>query len=175
MKLNEIKLTTDIQIKTYLPFVRKKVLIEDIIEKIIKQDENGLMKVDYAYLDFCLDCRILQEYCDIDLSGDFDLVEEYDRICIDGIMNKIKTNIGEDLVYFTTLLNKEIEQRIKNHNSIAGVLARAINSLPNEKEIKKIIKYAGNTFNKLNPDNLKAIGIDGLINEIRARKLKEVK
>ena len=34
---------------------------------------------------------------------------------------------------------------------------------------------AGDTFNKLNPDNLKAIGIDGLINEIRARKLKEVK
>lgn len=165
MLITEIKSIEDIkETKTYLPFLQKEYIVNNIIETVTEIDENNMEKINFVHLDFFFDIEILKYYFNIEVPADIEtevLINTYDNLCENDIIAQLKMRISDDYDYLTGLIDKEIKQKIENNNSISAVLAKTLNkiasSLPDGKEMQKIINSIPKALNKIDKGNLEAI------------------
>ena len=165
MLITEIKSIDDItETKTYLPFLQKEYIVNNITETVTEVDENNMVKINFIHLDFFFDIEILKYYFDIEIPADIEtteLINAYDYLCENDIIAQLKMRIEEDYEYLVGLLDKEIKQKIEINNSISAVLSKTLNkiasSLPDEKSMQKIINSIPKAINKIDKGNLQAI------------------
>ena len=156
-------------IKKYIPFIEKKILCENIIDGCLETSENGLLICNNFMKKMLLDLKIIGTYTDIEFSEN--VVDDYDFLAENKIIDKIKESIDDsELDFIKSMVNKEIEQKIRIENSIENVLSQKLQQLiikiPDQKGIKKIMNDIPKQINKIKPENLEILkGIIGNQNE----------
>jgi len=167
MKVTEIKELIEqgrdigdiIQIKQYISFVEKKLMCENIINTCLI-DNNGILSCDIAMKKLSTDMAILTNYCDIEFGDKF--IEEYDWLCEQGIVKYVNENMnGEERYFIFNLIYEGIEEQIRSSNSVEAILSRGINKLidklPNDKQIKSLIKVASKEMKNFDPQKFEQI------------------
>lgn len=150
-----------IEIKHYIPFIEKKILIESIIDGSIEYEDNGLVSVNLFIKELNEKLGIIVNYTNIEIDGE-NTVRDFDVLCELGIIDYILNNMNKNEIYFIEdMICESIEQRIKLENSVEGILSKGINKivekLPNEKSIKKILNDIPKSVNKIKPENLEIL------------------
>lgn len=147
-------------IKKYIPFIEKKILCEDIIDGCLEVNENGFLVVNNFMKKMLLDLKVVVAYTDIEFGEN--VVNDYDFMVENKIIDKIKESIDDsELDFIESMVNKEIDQKIRIENSIESVIAsklqQLISAIPSEKSIKKIMNDIPKQINKIKPDQLSII------------------
>ena len=144
-------------IKKYIPFIEKKILVEDIIDGCLETNENGLLVVNNFMKKMVLDLKVVIAYTDIEFGEE--IVNDYDFMVENKIIDKIIESIDDsELDFIESMVNKEIDQKIRIENSIEGILAnkldKLIDKLPTDKQIKSLSKSLVKDINKMDWDKL---------------------
>lgn len=152
--------TNNFNIKRYIPFIEKKILVEDIIDGCLEFNENGLLIVNNFMKKMLLDLKVVIAYTDIGFSED--VVNDYDFMVENKIIDKIKEFIEDsELDFIEIMVNKEIDQKIRIENDLSSIVAskleKLINSIPDEKSIKKLMTEAKKQINGIKPQNLEIL------------------
>jgi hypothetical protein len=159
--LKEGKSLSDlIQLKSYIPFVEKKILCDKIIEGSL-YEENGMLLCNYYDKKLFIEISIINNYTDIELDEE-NIVGDYDILCELGITEYILENMNfEESFFIYEMIGNIIKQKIKITNSVENILAKGLNTLlnklPNDKQIKSIIKTASKELQKFEPEKLKSL------------------
>lgn len=163
-KIKLLDITTEkefggIVIKKYINFSIKKVMISNILESA-KIQQDGLTKIDYAFLKIIKDVVVISQYSNIEIEDD--IIYAYDYLKENKIIEYIFSKIDKDeIAFIDEVLKAEIEQIYRLDNSIENILSKTLNNLiakfPNEKEINKIIKEIPKSINKIKPETLEII------------------
>lgn len=153
-----------IDVKQYLPSIVKISIINKILDFCIIENENGLKRVNYSWLEIFKTVFIISNYTNIDI--DNFKVEElfgiYDQFQENGIYNYVIDKIcKKEIEFIDNILKKEIEQVLTIDNGIGSILAKTLNriveKLPDEKGIKSLLKDLPKQINKINPEKLKYV------------------
>lgn len=149
--------------RTYIPFLEKKLIIEELIS-ICTYEENGLIKVDLFDKQLFTDLKILSSYFDVENDLEVnELMELYDLLmkdnCFSIFEQCVKTEWDNDILTLREMLESSLNEYVKNNNSLEGIVAKGINKLidklPDEKGMSKLIKDLPKQVNKVDPDKLK--------------------
>jgi len=144
-----------IEIKNYLPFVEKTLLVEDLIEACIEITDNNMKKINYVQKQLHWDLFIVMNYTNIELDAD-DITGQYDFLKENGIMHGVMNRI-EKSEYFELegLFEDSLRQEIRIANSIEGVIANSVQSLiakiPEGKQLDKWINKFSKTLKDFDP------------------------
>ncbi len=153
MKISELKVLLTqgrkpeelgIEIKPYIPFIEKKMLVEAILDGCIQIDGNGVYTCDYFMKKLLFDMKVIISYTNIDFSEDT-AVEEYDFLVENKILEYVIKKIdNEELHHIYEFLYDELQQKIEIGNSLANIVAigitKLIDKFPNDKQIKSLSK-----------------------------------
>lgn len=150
-----------IEIKHYLPFIEKKILIENIVDGSIEYDENGLAKCNLFIKELNEKIGIIVNYTNIEIDSE-NTVRDFDVMCELGIIDYVLNNMNKNEKYFIEdMICEGIDQKVRLENSVEGILSKGINKivekLPNEKSIKKILNDIPKSVNKIKPENLEIL------------------
>lgn len=167
------ELTKDqIEIKQYIPFIQKQLLVNQIVNMCLEEDHNGLLKCNFFNKKLALDSEVVIMYTNLEFNEE-NFLEQYDFLVESKLMDYI---IGEiDGVEYDTIIDAvfyEIEERQKLGNSIEGVLANKLtvllNKIPDEKSIKALVKSLVKEVNKL--DNSKFGQLKDTFNKVVSKQ-----
>lgn len=162
--LKEGKSLSDlIQLKSYIPFVEKKILCDKIIEGSL-YEENGMLLCNYYDKKLFIEISIINNYTDIELDEE-NIVGDYDILCELGIVEHILKCLDDDEKYFIyDMVEDGICQKIKIGNSMESVVKKGLDKFVNiidknmnVKEINKLIKTASKELQKFEPEKLKSL------------------
>lgn len=166
-----VNIESIIEIKPYISITIKQILIDSIIKSSTDYDDKtGLTKINYCNLELFKNIYILQAYTNLLLDNE-NIINEYDYLEQNGIMNLIYECINEDeLFMIDKILNKQIEQDLKLSNSIEGIISNnlnlfqsklddVINMIPtiDEKSIDSWMQLASKTISNFDPRKMKMI------------------
>lgn len=158
-KIREQKyeITTDLNIKSYIPLTEKKILIEKILDICIIEEE--IKRIDFSLKEFAYEIMLLKLYSNINIETD-DIIEIYDELKYQGIINEVLNLIPDsEKEFIDYVLQKEIEQIQLVDNSLSSVVNKQMNKLisklPDQKGIEKLIKELPKQINKLDPSKFK--------------------
>jgi len=145
-----------VEIKPYLSYVEKKILCDKIIEESLEQNENGLFLCNFFNKKIAKDISIIVNFTNIEFEQ---TIQDYDYLSEQGIVDYVLNNMNQnDKVFIDEMVDKNIEQRIKLFNSIEGILAnkmdKLIEKLPNDKQIKSLLKSLVKDLNKFDWDKI---------------------
>lgn len=164
---NTASFMDEIPTRNYLPIFTKKYLVNSVCSDVVEFDENGLAYVDEIQKKISISIVTLIHYCDIEMTQDTDednaddIVETLDLLYETGVYNCIEEYIGEDLNELKLAVETEIENIKLRNNSLESIVAKGlskiVNTLPNDKQIKSIIKTASKEFQKFEPSKMKEI------------------
>lgn len=154
----------ELNIKTYLPLLNKKILVDNICTDIIEYDENGLAFVNEVQKKITLCISTLLNFCDVEILEEDnmeDVIEVLDLLFESGKYNEIEGYIGSDLDELLWAVEAEIENIKLRNNSLESIVAKGlnkiINTLPNDKQIKKLMAEIPKQINKIKPEQLRLI------------------
>jgi len=161
-----------IEIKKYLNFVEKKILCDKVLNGAISLNKNGIMSVNRYNLRFFTDLVLIENYTNIEIDNE-NVVSDYDFLCEQDIIKKIKELIPEDELYFIhNAIYEGIDDKLEESNSIGAVLANKLNKLieiidknTNPKEIKSFIKVLSREFKDFDINKLEQI--KSLVNKLK--------
>lgn len=157
----------DLEIKSYIPLIQKKNIIENIIN-ISFVEENGIYKIDYVMKELFTILGVFINYTNkeipelyIDKNLNIEKAFElYDYLIELGIYDNLVLKI-DDIAALLDLLENEVIQKKDILNSIEGILANGINKLieklPSDKELIKMAKSLTKDLSKLNPEKMKYV------------------
>lgn len=148
-----------LNIKNYLSYVDKKIICEYIVERSLDIDNDGLVYCDYFIKEIAFNVEVLRKYANLEFNNEH-LIEEYDELVKLGIINIIKMCLNpSELKFIETMIDKEIEQRIKIENSLSKVMSKTLNRFidmvdknTNPKELRKLSKSLLKDLNNFNWD-----------------------
>ena len=148
----------DVEIKSYLSTIEKKIIVDNIINGCIEMDENSIMKVNFFNKKLISDISLITNYTNLIFSDD-NSIDDYDFLSQYKILNHIIEHIDSDeLDFIEYMVENELEQQIKIGNSLESVIAKGLNKLiekiPDEKSMNKLINNIPKVLNKVNPENL---------------------
>ena len=160
MLINENLKISDIDIKHYIPFAHKQLLCEKVIDVSTLVDENGIVSCSYFLKKLVTDINIMSFYTDLEFNEN--TAEDYDFLVQSGLFDDILDHINDgELDFIDEMVNKSIEQKISIGNSLSNIVAikleKLINSIPNEKTLKKLMNDIPKQLNKIKPENLNLI------------------
>lgn len=149
-----------IQIKPYISFIEKKIACDKIIDGSL-YEEDGMLACDYYNRKLFTEVFIVSNYTNIELDEE-NIVGDYDILCELGITEYILENMNfEESFFIYEMIGNIIKQKIKITNSVENILAKGLNTLlnklPNDKQIKSIIKTASKELQKFEPEKLKSL------------------
>ncbi|HHX70065.1 MAG TPA: hypothetical protein GX708_18705 [Gallicola sp.] len=151
----------ELHIKTYLPLIHKKILVDNICTDLIEYDENGLAFVNEIQKKISISVAVLINFCDIEILEEDnmdDVIETLDLLFETGKYSEIEEYIGNDLDELKLAIETEIENIKLRNNSLESIVAKGlnkiINTLPNDKQIKKLIAEIPKQINKIKPEQL---------------------
>lgn len=135
MKISEIKEKNlgveDLEIKKYLPFVHKKLITDNIVNGLVIE-ENGIKKISYPDKTLAIDFAIINNYTNIELREET-ASEDYDYLKETGLLDEIIDEINKgdkfELYELRQFIENSIEQKIRNSNTIEGILGIAMDKL----------------------------------------------
>ncbi|MFA5248819.1 MAG: hypothetical protein WC415_06450 [Patescibacteria group bacterium] len=162
IKISEIvKDFSNIQINSYIPFIIKKNMIDNILDICISIDVDGFKRVDPATKIMATEFSICNQATNIDLSEEVSLTA-YDELKKSGAIKYIMNNIDVDEISF---IKNCIDEKIKEiyivDNSFQGVVSKTLNKLiekiPDSKEINKLIPKIGKELSKISPETLELL------------------
>ena len=158
-----------INIKPYLSHVEKKILSENIIKGSLDKNENDLVVCDFFNRELTKNIGIIVNYTDIEINND-EFLEDYDTLSELGIIDYVLNNMNKSDRYFIKdMVSKCIEQEINIGNSIESIAQKGINDLkviieegiakiveklPSDKQIKSLSKTLIKDVNKLDWDKV---------------------
>jgi hypothetical protein len=154
-----------IEIKSYIPFITKKLICESIVNGCISEsEENGLLFCDYYMKRLLTDISFVVNFTNLEIEED-KYVENYDYVSEFGILDYILNKINDsDCFFINYMVDEEIETKLKICNSLEGIVAKGIEKFisivdknMNSKEISKIIKLAGKELKNFDPNKYKEI------------------
>jgi hypothetical protein len=184
IKLSEIKSKEDykkISIKPYLSFSFKKVIINNILNLSKIENEQNLVKIDYALLEMIKNIMLINNYSDLDLSEYEDIFQAYDLMQENGVLEYIFGEIPiKEIDFFDMILEQEITQLLTVENSVSGVLAKALNKLvdriPDSAEINKMIPKLSKEISKISPETMEILkGITKIDTPVKTTKTTKPK
>ena len=160
MLINENLKISEIDIKHYIPFAHKQLLCEKVIDVSTLVDENGIVSCSYFLKKLVTDINIMSFYTDLEFNEN--TAEDYDFLVQSGLFDDILDHINDgELDFIDEMVNKSIEQKISIGNSLSNIVAikleKLINSIPNEKTLKKLMNDIPKQLNKIKPENLNLI------------------
>jgi len=154
----------ELNIKSYLPLLHKRVVVNQILDDIISYDENGLAFVDNTQKTITVSLSVLLNYCDIELSENpdtNDIIDVLDLLFENNTYEEIQNKIGNDVYDLLWLVDEEVENLKMKKNSLESIVAKGINALllkiPSDKELAKLIKTASKEFQKFDPQKMKHV------------------
>lgn len=160
----------NINVKNYIPFIEKKLLVNDVVNSCLEINEDGFLICDNFMKKLLLDLKIIIAYTDIEFGEN--IIEEYDFLAENKIINIVKKSISKDeLDFIYKMTDKEIKQRMNIENSLANVMIKVTNNiikkLPDEKEIEGLLDKTSETLNNVDLKNIELLKniVDGEINE----------
>jgi hypothetical protein len=184
IKLSEIKSKEDykkISIKPYLSFSFKKVIINNILNLSKIENEQNLVKIDYALLEMIKNIMLVNNYSDLDLSEYEDIFQAYDLMQENGVLEYIFGEIPiKEIDFFDIILEQEITQLLTVENSVSGVLAKTLNKLvdriPDSAEINKMIPKLSKEISKISPETMEILkGITKIDTPVKTTKTTKPK
>ena len=148
-----------VDVKSYLPFVEKKMLCNSIIGDCLEEDD-GILMCDYFTKKIAMDIGFIVNYSDIELGEDF--VEEYDFLVENKVAQYIFSNIDEDeMLFMYSMVNEVLNEKLRINRSIESVLSKGMSMLiqriPTDKQIKSIIKLLSKELKTFEPEKLKSL------------------
>ncbi len=154
----------ELNIKKYLPLLHKKVLVNQICDDVIFYDENGMAYVDYIQKQISTYLVVLLNYCDLQMDEGMpveNIISILDSLIELGWYKRIEQIIGDDVYEFYCIIDEEIESIKERSNTVEAIIARGVNTLinklPDDKQIKSIIKVVSKELNKFDPEKLTQI------------------
>lgn len=156
-KIKEGKLFEDlgIEVKKYLPFVEKTLMVEDLIEACIEIADNNMKKINYVQKQLHWDLFIIMNYTNIELDAE-DITGQYDFLKENGIIASVIDKIlREEYRELELLFEESLNQEKNLANSIEGVIANSVQSLiakiPEGKQLDKWINKISKTIKDFDP------------------------
>jgi hypothetical protein len=139
-----------VEIKNYLPFVHKQIMINNILKACLQTDENSIMTCDNFAKKMAKDMQYVVNFTNLEFSDDF--MEEYEYLVSNKLIKNITAYIDSDeLIFIDNILDKEIEQRININNSLSNIIAinlnKVIDKIPTTKDLQKLIKTTKKELN----------------------------
>lgn len=154
----------ELNIKTYLPLLNKKILIDNICTDLVEYDENGMAFVNEIQKKISIAIAVLLNYCDVEILEEDnmdDIIETLDLLFKTGEYYKIEEYIGNDLSELLWAVETEIENIKLRNNSLESIVAKGLNKiiekLPDKKQIRSLSKSLIKDINKLEPEKLKYV------------------
>ncbi len=151
----------ELHIKTYLPLIHKKILVDNICTDLIEYDENGLAFANEIQKKISISIAVLLNYCNIEILEEDnmdDVIETLDLLFKTGEYYKIEEYIGNDLDELKWAVETEIENIKLRNNSLESIVAKGLNKLveklPNDKQLKSLSKSVIKDINKLDWDKV---------------------
>lgn len=158
---NKILKPEELEIKKYLPLLNKKILVDNICADIVEYDENGIAFVNEIQKKISIAIAVLLNYCDVEILEEDnmgDIIETLDLLFETGKYSEIEEYIGNDLDELKLAIETEIENIKLRNNSLESIVAKGlnkiINTLPNDKQIKKLMAEIPKQINKIKPEQL---------------------
>lgn len=155
--------------RTYIPFLEKQVIAENILDMCI-DNVDGAVKTNILDNQFFIDLKLISAYFEVENDTNYEqLIEFYDLLKSSGKLLAMKIYIGEDWVDFESKLKESIQanmEELRNEyikeNSIENQLRRfldqIITNLPDDKKIKSMIKAVKKEFNGFKWDKNSVLG-----------------
>jgi len=149
-----------IKTKNYLSIAHKGVIIDSIVEECLAYDDSGMLKCDFLNKEISINIQLLLNYSNIELDCQEDeFVEYYDFLDSCGFFDYVIESVDDsEIETISDLLECEIMQRLEIENGLGGVINRnlqnLIEKLPNDKQMKSIIKLAKKEINGLDMSKL---------------------
>lgn len=155
--------------RTYIPFLEKQVIAENILDMCI-DNVDGAVKTNILDNQFFIDLKLISAYFEVENDANYEqLIEFYDLLKSSGKLLAMKIYIGEDWVDFESKLKESIQanmEELRNEyikeNSIENQLRRfldqIITNLPDDKKIKSMIKAVKKEFNGFKWDKNSVLG-----------------
>ena len=184
MKISELKQQIEegknykdiIEFISYIPFVKKEILCDSIVDGCIKE-ENGMIICDHYMKQLTTDIMLINNYTNLEFNEE-SYVEEYDYLCENDIVDYVVGKIKKSETYFIqNMVWKEIKNRMKINNTIEGILNRGLNKLADiinnnldPKKLNKLIKTAGKELRDLDFNKLE--GLKGIIDVLEGKNIK---
>lgn len=141
-----------IQITPYLPFAHKQVLCLNVVNSCLEQNDDGLLTCNFFTKKLMQDISILVNYTDFETSEN--LLEDYDILCQDGILELMLNSIDKkEIKFIEEMVDKSIEQTLRLENSIESIVSKGLNKLldklPTDKQLKSLSKSLVKDLGKL--------------------------
>lgn len=128
-KANKKDAIQKINVKTYLPFLTKKLVIESLVKDLLF-DNNGVYEYNAMDKYFTYTLAAITVYTDLEFSTDDEgYYAEYDELVQSGAFGEILEIVGDDYKvfyqFFETTFHTELEQK----NSVSLQAGRVLSSL----------------------------------------------
>ena len=162
IKISEISPDcSNIIIDSYIPFIIKKNMIDNILDICVSVDEDGFKRIDYATKIMATEFSICNQATNIDLSEE-DSLTAYDNLKKSGAIKYIMDNIDiKEISFIESCVNEKIKEMYIVDNSIQAVISKVLNKLiekiPDSKEINKMIPRIGRELAKISPETLELL------------------
>lgn len=157
-KENKSDALKQIHIKTYLPFLTKRQLVNLVLENILI-DKDGVYVYNAMdkYMSYTL--VALTTYTDLVFStNDQEYYEEYDALVISGALGEIFGKIGDDYHVFLRFFEESFQTELDQKNSIQLQASRVLSSIESaidlaidtldSKKVQAAIKLFAEKINK---------------------------
>lgn len=184
MKISELKQQIEegknykdiIEFISYIPFVKKEILCDSIVDGCIKE-ENGMIICDHYMKQLTTDIMLINNYTNLEFNEE-SYVEEYDYLCENDIVDYVVGKIKKSETYFIqNMVWEEIKNRMKINNTIEGILNRGLNKLADiinnnldSKKLNKLIKTVAKELRSLDFDKLE--GLKGIMDVLEGKNIK---
>ena len=125
MSREDFDMTTELQVKKYLPIEEKKLIAQGIMYECT-EEVDGAIKVDSVqrYLSYVK--YMIIRHTNLEYTQD-----DYDTLCSNGLLDKIIECFGEDAKECSRILNLMMDDRMREM-SIETTVAKFLSGLANE-------------------------------------------
>lgn len=149
-----------VRTKGYLGFVEKKVLCEKVVKGCLIE-ENGIMMCDHFSKKLTTDIQLVVSYSNLEFGKDF--VGEYDYLAENKVLEHVLNKIDEnEKKFICDMADKVIEEKLRVNNSVEAILAKGIEKLikklPDDKQMKSLIKAFSKEFKDFDIGKMETIG-----------------
>lgn len=132
-----------IRVLQYLPIQGKSALLQYIIDMALDETTGCFspIRVNVAY---CI--GVLRSYCGVHFDDEVNVVDAYDELERNGILDKVMGAIPEEeRIYMETLINDTIEDISRYNSSLAGMLqSMQGNANGLDESLRKILEQVKN-------------------------------
>lgn len=143
----------DVEIKEYLPVMKKRDLVMDVIATCT-YDLDGFITVDRLQKKVCLEMFVLREYAGVDIATNFDeLMEEYDLLRQSARYGDYEYMINLEQYEIENMLEDELAEMLRE-NSVEAQVSRIL------LQVNDLMKTLGDKFEDFDLNSLLPEGTD---------------